>query len=574
MRGSHAGTALVAAVFWCALSAGDAAAATYKVKLQSATDMEISIGGAVLTTGGEATVEGTSITAMTKGKRRLFCIDPRSQTSVGQNVVIQNQGPHGCSWSVDSGSFHGYAEWSIEKESYTFSGGGKVTQTPAGSGQATVAPPAGAASFTLSVRGETAWSYFRDAPGGRVTNRETESGSATISFTATTEPAGPQQPPAQPPRDPSYPVNGLPLCPEALAYFGIQQPAQTHIRRNFDGVLAGFTQAVETFKRNNPGTPPTVSVPNSVNAIPTALNWLFAEGGAAANLNLPGGQGLSRSFIFTPPADVGRVFADNRGLYGGTLRTTPGTEPALLQAIVAKHGREGKRKLSPGDVFGLALEQTKGDARLAALLAHNTLRSLARGADGNFTGISQNLTFFTEYLQTIRGDKLATPPAGGDGLAGDYAGPWYHLFGTTFFELQVRGAQLGAVAQPINPFDNPGTGVLSLTNAQWIMSLFNSGEFNPTMDSTLANSMEQYYREYLGGRTPDPEKYCFNVWGANMGAWLFNSLTPSLGPAGAAQPQPVIPPPAVTPQPQPQPQPAPSLPSGGWAPGGDWQVVK
>ena len=250
MKRVGAGVALAAAVIVaCGLGAGAAAAATYKVRLQSATDMEVSIGGATLAAGGEATVEGTAVTAMTKGKRRLFCIDPRSQTTVGQNVVIQRQGPHGCSWSVDSGSFHGYAEWSIEKETYSFSGG-QVTQAAAGSGQATVTPPAGATSFTLSIRGETVWSYFRDAPGGRVTNRETETGSATIAFTAATGPAQPPtppQPPAPPPRDPSYPVNGLPLCPEALAYFGIRQPAQTHIRRNFDGILAGFAQAVEAF---------------------------------------------------------------------------------------------------------------------------------------------------------------------------------------------------------------------------------------------------------------------------------------------------------------------------------------
>ena len=55
--------------------------------------------------------------------------------------------------------------------------------------------------------------------------------------------------------------------------------------------------------------------------------------------------------------------------------------------------------------------------------------------------------------------------------------------------------------------------------------------------SQLANALEQVYREKLGGRVPDPEKYCFNVWGAEIGALLGKGLLDAgprrVGPTGA-----------------------------------------
>lgn len=342
---------------------------------------------------------------------------------------------------------------------------------------------------------------------------------------------------------------GKPLCDEALRFFGLLlQPSATHIRADYDDLEPSFLAAVARYDRNHPGAPSFATTPPGGSA--SALNWLFAEGGTAANLTALG-EGLSEEFVFTDRTEAGRLLSRQASLYGDTLRAQPGTEGALLQAIVTTSERE-RRRLTPGDVFFLALEQTSGDSRHAMLMAHNTVRSLARGADASFTGVAQNLAAFEKYLAPIRGGALETPElrdagvapeagtAGGsrgidgprplpetkpDPFAGDNAGPWYHLFGTAFFEMQVQGELGSVLADALDGTPAPGAAGLV------------PGKVDPTSASQVANALEQYYRELLGRRVPDPEKYCFNVWGARIGAKLGKAfLGPGrrrLGPLGA-----------------------------------------
>lgn len=341
-------------------------------------------------------------------------------------------------------------------------------------------------------------------------------------------------------------TKGKPLCDEALRFFGLHgQPAATHVRRDLDDLDRGFRAALAKYEAAHPGEPPYFSVPPGGSV--SALNWLFAEGGALANLTRAG-DALSEDFVFTDRDEAKQLQARSALYRTGKLQARPGTEGALLQAIITTSERE-QRPLEPGDVFHLALEQTRGDGRLAMLLAHNTLRSLSRGADGALTGISQDLSFSEKYLARLRGGpldgldtsvaptprgrtaegslELDAPPApapGPDAFAGDNAGPWYHLFGTAYFELQVQ-AELGSVltdalsGEP-GPRPTPPPGAQPETRA-----------------SRVANALEQYYREYLGGNAPDPEKYCFNVWGAKLGARFAAAYqTPGrrrLGPVGA-----------------------------------------
>lgn len=541
-------------------------------KLVSATDMEVSIGSATLAPGQEATVSGGTILAVTMGKRRKFCINPAAHTNVGRNTTIQSQGPTGCSWETVSGSFHGYAQWRIKDEKYSFSGG-PVQQATAGSGQARIGAPQGATSWNVSISGTTVWHYSRKAQGAPVTKEETESGSATVAFvlipdTAARPPAQPTQPQQSPQQ--FHPPEGLKICKEGLAAYGIRQPKETHIRHDVDGLMADLRLAVEAYKSRNPGKPVHVTVPDSNVARLAALNWLYASGGGMNNLyNM---RGSSQDFVFTRKEDAETVLR-YQVLFHRLQKAAPrGTEAGLMQGIIKKSLRESRR-LNPGDVFALALEQRDGDARSAALLAHNTLRSLARDGDSGLTGIQPDRAFFGRYLETIRGGRLPSNPKK-DPLAGDNAGPWYHLFGTAFFEIQARGDQVagmtrGALGAPAN------TGLVGVGTAQRIVNYVNGiirDPNTPSAASTAANDLEQLVRKYFTGSVPDPEKYCFNVWGAKMGAWLFNTLDARLGARGATQTGPSIP--ASRP-----PQRTPNV-NQPWAPnnnnqsgGGGWQVI-
>lgn len=76
---------------------------------------------------------------------------------------------------------------------------------------------------------------------------------------------------------------------------------------------------------------------------------------------------VNRQFVFTSDAD--QQTWSNR--IPKPAEVTFGTERALYEAIFAFH-RDNQRKLTPGDVFHLALQQRRGDAKEAMLLAHNT----------------------------------------------------------------------------------------------------------------------------------------------------------------------------------------------------------
>ncbi len=167
-----------------------------------------------------------------------------------------------------------------------------------------------------------------------------------------------------------------------------------------------------------------------------------------------------------------------------------GSEPALAEAI-RKAAVDGHRKLNPGDVLRLALEQREGDMREALLLAHNTLRSLARAGDAGVTGVDRQTEYYTDYLTTIRD--------------GDNAGPWYHLFGTAYFELQSKGdyvAHLWPAEDAISAIDLLLQGVDQLLGRDPEQD--KSG--CQALTSELANLAEQFYLQALGGEQPDPEK--------------------------------------------------------------------
>ncbi|MEI7554074.1 hypothetical protein [Candidatus Chlorohelix sp.] len=301
------------------------------------------------------------------------------------------------------------------------------------------------------------------------------------------------------------------LCEEAKLYFTDEQLSHANVSSNtafksfkmkmdynelrYD-MQGGWNKYNSEYEKM--GLPKPYIPYNVAGAIP-AVTWLFAEGGVS--------DSISKQYVFNKDGidPLMRGYAVKHG-----------TEPALKEAMLLKATRE-ERQLTPGDVFYLAMIQSDGNVRNAMLLAHNTLRSLARAGDAAYTGVSQDPAFFNgkagseaipPYLVTIR--------------EGDNAGPWYHLFGTSFFELESQG-QWGPLASIKD--------MITWENAKGLVS---GNLYTPAKDdvqsasSELANLAEQFYRQALGNRNPDIEKFCFNVWGGRLGAWLWN-IAPKSG---------------------------------------------
>jgi hypothetical protein len=122
---------------------------------------------------------------------------------------------------------------------------------------------------------------------------------------------------------------------------------------------------------------------------------------------------------------------------------TTGNEYALKQAI-ERESKRRDRRLSPGEVYALALDLNGGDTYLASLNAHNTMRGLARGMDPawndqvpkgekgrilDWFGNSSQPEFVRQYLQPIRGGN-------------DESGAIYHLFGMS--TMSMAGGETAA----------------------------------------------------------------------------------------------------------------------------------
>jgi hypothetical protein len=352
--------------------------------------------------------------------------------------------------------------------------------------------------------------------------------------------------PAQPPTNTSAakPYQGVSLCEEAFRFWsketmekrGYKDAASgSKLQKDENGLLTDFVTAISNYNNVHKDTPAYTSIPAFGGL--RALNWLGSEEGVASQFSkvfgLPKGAAahLSEEFVFNNPTDA------KKDLKTGGRSARPGTEPALLNAIVAK-SEALQRKLTPGDVLELALEQTRGDVRQALLLVHNTLRSAARPGDQDLTGVSLNRDLFTNSLETIRGIPGATfsNPTDND-ENGDNAGPWYHLFGTSYFEMQMRG-DIGLVPALMGLAEIPRETLSALLKAHWPDYGLSSNDISNA--SRFSNAFEQLLRLAAGKTDIDPEKFCMNVWGARIGQGLFEMMVKSgatpWGPSGARKP--------------------------------------
>jgi hypothetical protein len=285
----------------------------------------------------------------------------------------------------------------------------------------------------------------------------------------------------------------FPLSPEKGAEYG-------SLRWDYEDLKQEWEKAIDDYNENHDTK--AHSSDNTLGILP-AISWLWAEGGTS--------DAVSKSFVFTSDEDRSK-FSSRTPLDG---EATPGTEYALYYSIVNK-SKDKKSKLTPGDVFNLALEQRNGDAREATLLAHNLFRSLARTGDQSLTMVPASLDFFDKYLEPMVGQETLGK--------GQNAGDWYHLFGTAYFEMQGRGNW--GFYTPVEMVVDRGVG----DGLDKIVSLFLSDPelkepSSRTLLSFLGNEVEQGVRWAVGSPS-DPEKYCFNVWGGQLGAWLYREKLP------------------------------------------------
>ncbi|MHB1132924.1 MAG: hypothetical protein ACYC4L_11105 [Chloroflexota bacterium] len=300
------------------------------------------------------------------------------------------------------------------------------------------------------------------------------------------------------------------LCPEALTAFG--DPGTTGILMDGADLQKDFERAIERYRQDPAAaqTPPRFGLTYvGLKQQKDAIEWLAAYGGTGSSsfVALPDGQATdARKAIQRENVERSR---------GNSPESIwpAGSEPALRQAMIDYFEQTNagvsdptqRKRLTPGDIFYLALQQRQGEAKEAMLLAHNTLRSLARQGDETYTGIERDLQFVDAYLEPLR--------------QGENGGPYYHLFGTAYFEAQHQANW--------NPLfwmtDNTLTKPVAEAFFNW------KGWELPGTDtsllSELANTYEQIVRESdIGGnQKPDPEKYCFNVWGGQIAKALYKS---------------------------------------------------
>ena len=94
------------------------------------------------------------------------------------------------------------------------------------------------------------------------------------------------------------------------------------------------------------------------------------------------------------------------------------------------------------------------------------------------------------------------------------------MFGTAYMELASRGSVgLYLTGGALGGLPGAGIGVILDELNQRL-----SAATGTTLESRIYNEIEQYVRQEWSGRTPDPEKYCFNVWGAQVAAMLYEEL--------------------------------------------------
>lgn len=323
--------------------------------------------------------------------------------------------------------------------------------------------------------------------------------------------------------------------------YNVRGGGESLLKMDEKSLTDDFFSAISKYNSAHPNEPAYVS--ESLKNNITALFWLMTEGTNYPEMVFTEPQTkqteellrISReidAFKKRNPKDYmtfktyKKLLDEKDAIYN---EASLGTEPGLEKAI-----RSAGKKLTPGEVFGVALEQVRGDVRQALLLSHNTMRSFARGGDNPYTRVSPNPSVFKDNLAEL---KLKDD--------GSNQGSWYHLFTTSFGDIQMQGDS-GPLTTTISAsnalnetFGQPFFKAMKAIKGVKDNSKFRTPTFgtaDTTGTSVFSNNFEQVVRS--GGF--DPEKYCINIWGARIGQKLYESLAdsndPIYGPMGARKP--------------------------------------
>jgi len=302
------------------------------------------------------------------------------------------------------------------------------------------------------------------------------------------------------------PPRRKPLCAEGLARYPELAASPHAMTMDLADLKSAFNDGIRRYVEK---AGRRAFVEDNVMGTLPALNWLSMQGGIVPP--------ASRRFVFASDAD--RAAWAGGGVPQSTAASPRGTELYLYNSLYEAAVGPPPRRLTIGDVVYLALDQRNGNMKEAMLLAHNTFRALAREggwltSDHELTGVGRSPEFITAYVEPL----VDPPPLGPD----QNTGALYHLFGMAYFELQARGAYSEAIA-----VEWAGEGVALGAELVKMRSILAS---DPQLGkpgtlsayATLANEAEQVYRKYWDGSPDDPWKYCYNLFAARIGTWLYN----------------------------------------------------
>jgi hypothetical protein len=213
----------------------------------------------------------------------------------------------------------------------------------------------------------------------------------------------------------------------------------------------------------------------------------------------------------------------------------PTGHEATLHQAAAELARTRGTKLTPGELFGLALRVNRGSVRDALVTSHAALYR---------DGAKLNAQFIADYLQPLRDPRgysseqtvavwnaqqeRWTYVSAAETASQDQQGVWYHLFGMAVLEFADRHSY--------TPFELIRQGA-EYYKPQHTSPLRQHGFPNSELGGELANyaiALENQVRTNMR-RAPDPDKQCINYTGAAIGA----ALAAELG--RAAQPAPPTP---------------------------------
>jgi hypothetical protein len=291
---------------------------------------------------------------------------------------------------------------------------------------------------------------------------------------------------------------GRPLCAEArvllegfstadLTAAGITDPLHTSIVRDDEALFPDLRKAIADWDRYAPDARSYAT--DGIEAV-TNIFWVT---GAKEFIPENNTRAFRRSFI-------------------------TGQEQSLVDALRSvtktRRARGDTRSLTPGDVFALAIELHEGDVTEALLTAHNAMRGLSGETGVGVSDAGEEL--FDDELAPVRGSSNAAALA--------------QLYGSAYLEMSVQGTWGAAISEFVFKAFSASPVFLKLLDDDFVydktkeviedQTKENAGS---SLTSRITNALARYARR-VHGQPLDPERFCFGVWGAQIGKELYEAL--------------------------------------------------